>query len=58
MLQMLSKGEYKSTTHRVVNLPGDRLSMPMFVHPRSDFSLGEMTAGEYLRQRLEEIGLK
>lgn len=58
MLQMLSKGEYKSTTHRVINLPGDRLSMPMFVHPRSDFSLGEMTAGEYLRQRLEEIGLK
>jgi len=58
MLQMLSKGKYKSTTHRVINLPGDRLSMPMFVHPVSNYSLGEMTAGEYLDQRLREIGLK
>lgn len=58
MLQMLTKGKYKSTTHRVINLPGDRLSIPTFVHPCSDFSLGDMTAGEYLRQRLEEIGLK
>lgn len=57
-LQMYSKGKYKSTTHRVVNMPGDRLSMPLFVHPRLDFNLGEMTAGEYLSKRLKEIGLK
>lgn len=58
MVQMLSKGVYKSTTHRVKNLPGDRLSIPTFIHPNPEFDLGEMTAGEYLRQRLEEIGLK
>ena len=38
MIQNLTNGLFKSTTHRVVN-PGDptqrRFSMPMFVHPRS-----------------------
>lgn len=61
MLQMFSNGKFKSTTHRVVN-PGntssDRLSMPLFLHPESDFNLGPMTAGEYLNQRLKELGLK
>jgi hypothetical protein len=32
--------------------------MPLFLHPRSDVLLGEnMTAGQYLKQRLLEIGL-
>lgn len=76
MLQNLTNGYYKSTTHRVVN-PGDttseRFSMPCFVHARSEVDLsplpscvartgGEakyprLTAGEYLDQRLREIGL-
>lgn len=76
MLQALSNGVFKSTTHRVVN--GDlhhtrRFSLPFFVHPRSDFDLTPLpncvertggqpkfpsqTAGQYLQQRLQEIGL-
>ena len=76
MLQNLTNGLFKSTTHRVVNPPdanSDRYSMPMFVHPRDDVDLtplpefiemtgGEalydsITAGDYLHQRLVEIGL-
>ena len=42
MLQNLTNGLFKSTTHRVVN-PKDantrRDSMPMFVHPRNDIDL-------------------
>ena len=42
MLQNLTNGLFKSTTHRVVN-PSDssteRYSMPMFVHPRGDVDL-------------------
>lgn len=76
MLQNISNGLYKSTTHRVVN-PGDstseRFSMPCFVHARSEVDLSPLpscvartggeakypriTAGEYLDQRLREIGL-
>lgn len=76
MLQNLTNGLLKSTTHRVVN-PGSsrerRFSMPFFVHPRSEASLSplprciertggekrfpDITAGEYLEQRLREIGL-
>ena len=53
---------------------GDRYSMPLFVHPRADVDLTprpefiaksggvakfpSLTAGEYLAQRLAEIGLK
>lgn len=76
MLQSLSNGLLKSTTHRVVNPNSSRdrrFSMPFFVHPRPEFDLtplpecvtrtgGErlypaQTAGEYLQQRLKEIGL-
>ena len=77
MLQRLTNGRLKSTTHRVVNPPREmwhtsRLSVPFFLHPRSEVSLAclescidqsspkafeDMTAGEYLRERLIEIGL-
>jgi isopenicillin N synthase-like dioxygenase len=75
MLQQLTNGLLKSTTHRVVN-PADgrtrRFSMPFFVHPQADVDLTPLqsciartgrqqfpsiTAGDYLRQRLREIGL-
>lgn len=64
MLQMASGGYYRSTTHRVVNPEGEssrtpRYSMPLFLHPRPDVVLAdEITAGRYLKQRLEQIGLK
>ena len=76
MIQNLTNGIFKSTTHRVVN-PDDstssRYSMPMFVHPRNDVDLTphqkfvemtsgkaeyeSITAGDFLHQRLVEIGL-
>ena len=76
MIQNLTNGLFKSTTHRVVNPSSKserRFSMPMFVHPRNQIDLTprpefiEMTggdskyqsisAGDYLHQRLVEIGL-
>ena len=42
MLQNLTNGLFKSTTHRVINPPdafSDRYSMPMFVHPRDEIDL-------------------
>ncbi|MBW4582756.1 MAG: isopenicillin N synthase family oxygenase [Tildeniella nuda ZEHNDER 1965/U140] len=75
MLQQLTNGLLKSTTHRVIN-PADsrarRFSIPFFVHPRAEVDLTPLlnciarseaqkfpsiTAGEYLQQRLREIGL-
>lgn len=76
MLQNVTNGLYKSTTHRVVN-PGDssseRFSMPCFIHARANVDLTplpscvartggtakypSLTAGQYLEQRLREIGL-
>lgn len=76
MLQNLTNGLFKSTTHRVVN-PKDastrRYSMPMFVHPRNEVDLTphadfvkltggvahypSISAGDFLHQRLKEIGL-
>jgi isopenicillin N synthase-like dioxygenase len=76
MLQNVTNGYFKSTTHRVVNPDNSRerrFSMPFFVHPRSECSLDPLpscvartggvkkhpviTAGDYLTQRLREIGL-
>lgn len=76
MIQNVTNGILKSTTHRVVNPNNDRsqrFSMPFFVHARSEVDLSplpscveksggkklyeDMTAGEYLHQRLKEIGL-
>lgn len=78
MLQRLTNGRLKSTTHRVVNPPRERMheprySIPFFLHPVSSMDLtclescidtdhpkrfSNMTAGEYLDERLREIGLK
>jgi len=78
MLQRLTNGKLKSTTHRVVNLSREemlkpRYSTPFFLHPRSDMDLtclasciddehpktfADMTAGEYLDERIGELGLK
>jgi isopenicillin N synthase-like dioxygenase len=78
MLQRLTNNVLKSTTHRVVNPPRElwhtsRISIPFFLHPRSDMDLTclencitaenplqyePISAGEYLDERLREIGLK
>ncbi|MED5308312.1 MAG: 2-oxoglutarate and iron-dependent oxygenase domain-containing protein [Candidatus Thermoplasmatota archaeon] len=76
MIQNLTNGLFKSTTHRVVNPASKserRFSMPMFVHPRNTIDLTprpefiamtsgtadyqSISAGDYLHQRLVEIGL-
>ena len=76
MLQHITNGLFKSTTHRVVNPNNDRdrrFSMPFFVHPCAETDLTPLpgcvaktggqtkfpsiTAGAYLTQRLQEIGL-
>ncbi len=78
MLERLTNKKLKSTIHRVVNPPRDKMntprySIPFFMHPRSEMSLAalpscvneenpklwpDITAGEFLDQRLAEIGLK
>ena len=78
MLQRLTNGVLKSTIHRVVNPPREkmnssRFSVPFFMHPRSEMSLAalescvtpenpkkeaDITAGEFLNERLIELGLK
>ena len=73
MLARLTNGVIPATTHRVVNPEGpnvSRYSMPYFLHPHSDLSLAalpscrhagdpapEITAGDFLAERLREIGL-
>ncbi|GAB4015350.1 MAG: isopenicillin N synthase family oxygenase [Bdellovibrio sp.] len=73
MMARLTNGVLPATTHRVINPDDDesaRYSMPFFVHPHSKASLKclpscvgngvkepEITAGEFLNQRLKEIGL-
>ena len=76
MLQNLTNGLFRSTTHRVVNptvASSRRYSMPMFVHPRNNIDLtprpeyiaqtggkalySSISAGDFLHQRLKEIGL-
>lgn len=78
MLERLTNKKLKSTIHRVVNPPKDKMkssrySIPFFMHPRSEMDLtcldncidsehpkqfDDITAGEFLNQRLAEIGLK
>jgi isopenicillin N synthase-like dioxygenase len=63
MLQLASQGYYRSTTHQVVNpetaAAGEsRFSLPLFIHPHPQVYLTpEITARQYLQQRLREIGL-
>lgn len=77
MLERHTNKKLKSTIHRVVNPPKEkmgtsRFSIPFFMHPVSDMDLTcledcisdehpqqfeDITAGEFLRQRLKEIGL-
>ncbi len=78
MLDRLTNNKLKSTIHRVVNPPREkmgasRFSIPFFMHPRSEMDLtclpscidaehpkmySDMTAGEFLEERLIELGLK
>lgn len=78
MLQRLTNGVLRSTIHRVVNPPREKMnssrySVPFFMHPRSEMSLAalescvtpdnpkqekDITAGEFLDERLIELGLK
>jgi len=78
MLARLTNDRLKSTIHRVVNPPKEKMgssrySIPFFMHPRSDMDLTclaecvskehpkqykDMTAGQFLEERLAEIGLK
>jgi isopenicillin N synthase-like dioxygenase len=78
MLDRLTNHKLKSTIHRVVNPPRERMasprySIPFFMHPRGDMELSsldtcvdsdhpklyaDMSAGEFLDERLRELGLK
>jgi len=78
MLERLTNKKLKSTIHRVVNPPKDKMnssrySIPFFMHPRSEMDLTclescvseenpklftDATAGEFLDERLRELGLK
>ena len=59
MLQELTNGQFKSTTHRVINnLDGtERMSIPCFIHPKADIYLSTKytTANDYLMERLNEL---
>jgi len=78
MLDRLTNHKLKSTIHRVVNPPREKMgtsrySIPFFMHPRSEMDLTSlsscvtteypklytnMTAGDFLNERLIELGLK
>jgi isopenicillin N synthase-like dioxygenase len=78
MLDRLTNHKLKSTIHRVVNPPREKMgtsrySIPFFMHPRADMDLTcldscvsaefpklytNMTSGEFLDERLRELGLK
>ncbi|MCW8864454.1 MAG: isopenicillin N synthase family oxygenase [Colwellia sp.] len=64
MLQEASSGYFPSTTHRVINPSGSntgksRISLPLFLHPRSEVKLSEKhTQASYLLERLKELGVK
>ena len=73
MMSRITNDILPATTHRVINPTTDssaRYSMPFFVHPHSNANLScipsclgsgakyaDITAGEFLTQRLKEIGL-
>ncbi|MCV6614209.1 MAG: isopenicillin N synthase family oxygenase, partial [Cellvibrionaceae bacterium] len=63
MLQEASGHYFPSTTHRVINPSGGasdraRISLPLFLHPRPEVVLSKKyTAGSYLQERLQELGV-
>ena len=63
MLRECTNDYYQATTHRVINPQGagadqSRLSMPLFLHARSDVQLSaQHTANSYRQERYGEIGL-
>lgn len=63
MIDMVTRGYLPATTHQVTNPEGEaarqeRMSIPLFLHPKADVILKPgFTAGEFLDQRLKEIGL-
>ncbi len=73
MLARITNDIIPATTHRVINPEGpnvSRYSMPFFMHPHSEARLScldsckgdgakynDITAGDFLNQRLREIGL-
>jgi isopenicillin N synthase-like dioxygenase len=63
MLQEATGGYLPSTSHRVATPDAEqpavsRMSLPLFLHPRPDVVLSlRYTAGEYLMQRLDELGV-
>lgn len=78
MLDRLTNHKLKSTIHRVVNPPREKMgtsrySIPFFMHARSEVDLSslencidaghpklytDMTVGQFLDERLRELGLK
>ena len=78
MMERLTNNRLRSTIHRVVNPPREKMdtsrySIPFFMHPRSEIDLNclencidashpkaysDITAGEFLIERLREIGLQ
>jgi isopenicillin N synthase-like dioxygenase len=61
MLQEVTRNYLKSTPHRVINVGMNkaRLSAPLFLHAKANVKLSnKYTAGEYLDERLKELGLK
>ena len=63
MLQETSNHYFPSTSHRVITPAGTdhsngRMSLPLFLHPRSEVVLSDKyTASSYLQERLEELGV-
>ena len=78
MLERFTNKKLKSTIHRVVNPPREKMhtsrySIPFFMHTRSEMDLSclpscitetepkqftDITAGEFLEERLRELGLR
>jgi hypothetical protein len=60
-LEFVTQGYLKSTPHRVVcpeGFQGHRYSIPCFIGAKEDLPVAEnLTAGQFLLQRLQEIGI-
>ncbi len=52
MMEILTKGQYRATIHRVFNRTDkDRYSMVLFFNPNHDFKIDERTSSQYLEGR-------